>query len=326
MLPAPNEDTVDGVPTGFARGCPQVIVQQRKQLKHGLDVLLAEGFLPVFQFPELSIGEEQLEEAVKHRQSLGFPLLEMGDRGHFPPLPGPDKVQGLAQSSRELFQHPVLHGGVLQHVADFMGHPAQQGQVLRVFLGILPELPLVFRVLHPGKFRLVRVPAAGGEVVSVGLLCQKIRVQAVAQLMGEKPQHHLVPLSPGGKFGDGGIPGVDGDIQIVGVGQVRALRLPKQANPHPAAGAVALCLGGDHILQVEGKKPTGKKLLVGDSPPLLLDELLDLFVVDSCHAATPYAVFLRLGAKTGSSTEVMSASRSSSSAVALLMMVSKAAV
>ena len=218
MLPAPNEDTVDGVPASFTGGGPQVIVQQRKQFKHGLDVLLAERLLSVLQLPELSIGEEQLKQAIEHGRPLGFPLLELGDRGHLPPLPGPDKVQGLAQSSRELFQHPVLHGGVLQHVADFMGHPAQQGQVLRVFLGILPEFPLVFRVLHPGKFRLFRVPAAGGEVVSVGLLCQKIRVQAVAQLVGEEPQHHLVPLFPGGEFGDGGIPGVDGDMQIVGVG------------------------------------------------------------------------------------------------------------
>ena len=218
MLPAPNEDTVDGVPTVFARGCPQVIVQQRKQLKHGLDVLLVERLFPVLQLPELSIGEEQLKQAIEHGRPLGFPLLELGDRGHFPPLPGPDKVQGLAQCPGELFQHPVLHGGVLQHVADFMGHPAQQGQVLRVFLGILPELSLVFHVLHPGKFRLFRVPAAGGEVVSVGLLCQEIRVQAVAQLMGEKPAHHLVPLFPGGEFGDGGIPSVDGDDQIVGVG------------------------------------------------------------------------------------------------------------
>lgn len=77
---------------------------------------------------------------------------------------------------------------------------------------------------------------------------------------------------------------------------------------------------------MEDKKPTGKKLLVGDFPTLLLDELLDLFMVDSCHIVTPYAVFLRLGANTGSKIEVMSASRSSSSAVALLMMVSRAEV
>ena len=164
-----------------------------------------------------------------------------------------------------------------------MGHPAQQGQVLRVFLGILPELPLVFHVLHPGKFRLFRIPAAGGEVVSVGLLCQEIRVQAVAQLVGEEPQYHLIPLSPGGKFGDGGIPGVDGDIQIVGVGQFRVTGLPNQVDPHPAAGAVALCLGGSHILKVTGKKSADKKFLIGDSPPLFLDELLDLFVIHSCH-------------------------------------------
>ena len=326
MLPAPNEDTVDSVPAAFARGGSQVVVQQREQPKHRLDVLLVERLFPVLQLPELSIGEEQLKQAIEHGRPLGFPLLELGDRGQFPPLPGPNKIQGLAQSSREPFQYPVLHGGVLQHVADFMGYPAQQSQVLRVFLGILPELPLVFHVLHPGEFRLFRIPAAGGEVVPVGLLCQEIRVQAVAQLVGKEPQHHLVPLFPGGEFGDGGIPGVDGDMQIVGVGQVRALRLPKQANPHPAAGAVPLCLGGSHILQVEGKKPADKKLLVGDSPPLLLDKLLDLFMVDSCHAATSYAVFLRLGAKTGSKIEVMSVSRSTSSVVALLMMVSIAEV
>ena len=77
---------------------------------------------------------------------------------------------------------------------------------------------------------------------------------------------------------------------------------------------------------MEDKKPTGKTLLGGDFPTLLLDELLDLFMVDSCHIVTPYAVFLRLGANTGSKIEVMSASRSSSSAVALLMMVSRAEV
>ena len=218
MLPAPDEDAVNSVPAAFARGGSQVAVQQREQFKHGLDVHLAERLFPVLQLPELSIREEQLEQAIEHGRPLGFPLLELGDRGHLPPLPGPDKIQGLTQSSREPFQYPVLHGGVLQHVADFMGHPAQQGQVLRVFLGILPEFPLVFHVLHPGKFRLVRVPAAGGEVVSVGLLCQKIRVQAVPQLVGEKPAHHLVPVFPGGKFSDGRIPGVDGDMQIVGVG------------------------------------------------------------------------------------------------------------
>ena len=97
-------------------------------------------------------------------------------------------------------------------------------------------------------------------------------------------------------------------------------------DPHPAARAVSFRLGGSHILKVTGKKSADKKFLIGDFPTLLLDELLDLFVVDSCHAATPYAVFRRLGANTGSSTEVISASRSSSSAVALLMMVSMAAV
>ena len=226
MLPAPNEDTVDGVPASFTGGGPQVIIQQRKQFKHGLDVLLAERLRSVLQLPELSIGEEQLKQAIEHGRPLGFPLLELGDRGHLPPLPGPDKVQGLAQSSRELFQHPVLHGGVLQHVADFMGHPAQQGQVLRVFLGILPELPFVFYIQHAGQRRFTRVPAADGKSVSIALLGQEIRVQAVAQLVGEEPQYHLIPLSPGGEFGDGGIPGVDGDMQIVGVGQVGTFRLP----------------------------------------------------------------------------------------------------
>lgn len=99
-----------------------------------------------------------------------------------------------------------------------------------------------------------------------------------------------------------------------------------QADPHPAAGPVTLCLGGSHIFKVEGQQPAGEELLVGDSPPLLLDKLLDLFMVDSCHAATPYAVFLRLGAKTGSKIEVMSVARSTSSVVALLMMVSIAEV
>ena len=206
-----------------------------------------------------------------------------------------------------------------------MGHPAQQGQVLRVFLGI-SQNSLSF--LHParGPEPVTRIPAADGKSVSIALLGQEIRVQAVAQLVGEEPQHHLVPLFPGGKFGDGGIPGVDGDDQIVGVGQFRVAGLPNQVDPHPAARAISFRLGGSHILKVEDKKPTGKKLLVGDSPPLLLDKLLDLLWLTRVTLPPPHAVFRRLGANTGSSTEVISASRSSSSAVALLMMVSRAAV
>lgn len=197
---------------------------------------------------------------------------------------------------------------------------------MRVFLGILPELPLVFYIPHTGKFRFFRIPAAGGKSVSIALLGQEIRVQAVAQFMGEEPAHHLVPLSPHREFGDSGIPSVDGDDQIVGVGQFRVAGLPNQVDPHPAARAVSFRLGGSHILKVEAQQPAGEELLVGDLAPLLLDELLDLFMVDSCHIVTPYAVFLRLGANTGSKIEVMSASRSSSSAVALLMMVSMAEV
>lgn len=71
-----------------------------------------------------------------------------------------------------------------------------------------------------------------------------------------------------------------------------------------AARAVSFRLGGSHILKVEAQQPAGEELLVGDLAPLLLDELLDLFMVDSCHIVTPYAVFLRLGANTGSKIEV----------------------
>ena len=53
----------------------------------------------------------------------------------------------------------------------------------------------------------------------------------------------------------------------------------------------AFCLGGSYIFKVEGQQPAGEELLVDDSPPLFLDELLDLFMVDSCHAATPLTRF-----------------------------------
>ena len=85
-------------------------------------------------------------------------------------------------------------------------------------------------------------------------------------------------------------------MQIVGVGQAAVVRLPEQAHPHPAADAVPFRLGCGHVLQVEGKKPAGEELLVGDSPPLLLDKLLDSSMIDSCHTAPPHAVFLFLGA------------------------------
>ena len=73
---------------------------------------------------------------------------------------------------------------------------------------------------------------------------------------------------------------------------------------------------------MSGQKPGGEELAVGDLAPLLVQALLDQLVIDSCHLAPPYTADLRrLGAKMGSRAVLTRASRSSSSEVALLMMV-----
>ena len=88
--------------------------------------------------------------------------------------------------------------------------------------------------------------------MAVGLAGKEIRVQAVAQLVGEEPAHHLIPLLPGGELGDDGVPCVDVDGQVVGTGRVGGIGLPSQVDPYRAAGTVPFCLGGGDILKVEG--------------------------------------------------------------------------
>ena len=285
LFPTADKDGVHRLPPLFAGSGLQVLVQFRKKLEHRPDVLLGKGLFPVFQFSKLAIGQKELQQAEEHRLALGLPLFELGDGGRISPLPLPQEIQALAQGAGERLQDTVLDRGVLQDVPYLVGHPRKERQVLRLRLGVVPQGPLVHPVFDRGERRGLRVPPAGGDLLSIGLAGKEIRVQAVAQLVGEEPAHHLIPLLPGGELGDDRVPSVDVDGQVVGTGRVGSVGLPSQVDPHRTAGAIPFCLGGGDILKVEGQQPGGEKLPVADFPPPLLDQLFYFLVIDSRHGS-----------------------------------------
>ena len=164
----------------------------------------------------------------------------------------------------------------------------------------------------------------GGEIVVVGLESEKICEENMPQFMGEHPGHDLVAVFTPAHFRHGGMPGVDQDTVIVRTGGGGILRVPEQIDPDAPVVVIASCLCRGKILVVPGEDAGSEKLPVGDLAALFVEKLLDALVIYPAQGSNlllvSYAVARRtLGAKIGSRILLIRASRSASSAVALLI-------
>ena len=164
------------------------------------------------------------------------------------------------------------------------------------------------------------------QEIHVGLGCQKVRVEAVPQLMGKQPADQIVAVGPDASFGDNRMSGIDLDGQVIGACDDVLFWFPHQVHMNAPIIFVAAWSELWPYLQMERQDSGRKKLPVRNLAALFIEKLLDTLVIHSCQRVEPpffrYAVAdFRLGAKIGSRMVQISASRSSSSAVALLMMV-----
>lgn len=118
----------------------------------------------------------------------------------------------------------------------------------------------------------------------------------MAQLVGEQPADHLVTRLPAFLCFDQRSRRVDPDERIVRTCGLRVFRLPHDTDIHPAVIAVTLALCRNDIGKVSRKNAGHKKLLVGDAAALLIEQLPDLFMIDSRHRCFCASFLYRLAA------------------------------
>ena len=288
-----------------------------------MDPGICQRRVSVLDLTEFRVGQQKLQLRFKAgliSVFLALDHLRYGGQRFIVDLPQLGKRR--AQSAGEAGEHPVLDVSVLHHVGDVVSQNLCGLQLLGILLEVVPELRLVCPILNGGQKRRAGKPAEGFQPVGIGLLRQKVGVQIVPQLVGKEAADDAVTVFPAPGLGDEGVSGVDGDVLVVRVGHAGIFRLPDEVHVDAPLIMVAPGLGGRHVLKVSRKQARGKELTVGDLAALLIQPLLDQLVIDSCHASTSYTADLRrFGAKMGSSAVLIRASRSSSSDVALLMMV-----
>ena len=174
-----------------------------------------------------------------------------------------------------------------------------------------------------------RIPAPGSKVIVVSLEGQKVREENMPKFMGKHPGHYLVAVFTPAYLRHSGMPGVDENAVVVRTGGGGILRVPEQIDPDAPVVVIASCLCRGKILIVPGEDAGSEKLPVGDLAALFVEKLLDALVIYPAQGSNllllSYAVARRtLGAKIGSRILLIRASRSASSAVALLMTVYRA--
>ena len=164
------------------------------------------------------------------------------------------------------------------------------------------------------------------QIPQIGLSGQKIGIEHMAKLMGKQAADNLVAVQPAANLRDDFVAAVDLDDSIVRAGYIGIVMIPVEVNMDPAVVLIASCLRCGDILKVARQDPGSEKLAICDLASFFIQELPDLLVTDSCHRSQPpyQEALRRFGAKLGSRIAVRSASRSSSSEVALLMMVESA--
>ena len=234
----------------------------------------------------------------------------------------------IAQRAGEGVEHTVFNIPILQHIGDVMGCRLHHVQIFRISLDIGPKicLPAQIRGIERGPHW---IPATGSEVIVVSLEGQKIREEHMPQFMGKHPGHNLIAVFTPAYLRHSGMPGVYEDAVVVRTGGGGVLCIPEQIDPDTPVVMIASCLRCGKILVVPGEDAGSEKLPVGDLAAFLVEKLLDALVIYPAQGSNlllvSYAVARRtLGAKIGSRILLIRASRSASSAVALLMTVYRA--
>ena len=118
----------------------------------------------------------------------------------------------------------------------------------------------------------------------------------MAQLVGKQPANYLVTLLPAFLCLDQRSRCIDPDEGIVRTCGLSVSGFPHDAHIHPAAIAVTLALRRSDIGKVPRKNAGHKKLLVGDAAALLIEQLPDLFMIDSRHRCFCASFLYRLAA------------------------------
>ena len=253
-------------------------------------------------------------------------LLELCQGKTFRPLPLSKNIKTNTESPGEPCKYPAFNVSIFQDIFDIMCQITQHVEVFRLGLCVFPKSLLIPNIRPRLQNRRLRIPFVDLQEIHVGLGCQKVRVEAVPQLMGKQPADQIVAVGPNATFGDNRMSGIDLDGQVIGACDDVLFWFPHQVHMNAPIIFVAACLSYGHIFKMERQDSGRKKLPVRNLAALFIEKLLDTLVIHSCQRVKPpffrYAVAdFRLGAKIGSRMVLISASRSSSSAVALLMMV-----
>ena len=206
-----------------------------------------------------------------------------------------------------------------------MGDHLDHLQILRIGLQIAPEIKFTVDIRR-GELGGGRIPAFHSQRVVISLGGEKVRKKHVSQLVGEHAGDDLIAVFPATHFRDGRVARVDDDIGVVGCRCGGVPGLPDQIDPDAPVIVIAPGLRRGQILVMPGKDAGGEKLAVGDLAALFVEKLLDAFVIHPAQGSNLLFVYYAVlrcafGAKIGSKTELISASRSASSAVALLITV-----
>ena len=187
MMPASDHYQTDDLPALLCRCRRNCFIQLGDQLKHRLNALITQGRIIILDFTEQSIGEHDLQNRLEDMTGaivLSFNQLRHGT--HVLELTIPHDRQIIAQNAGKLRQNPILNVSILQDICNEGCDLHRKLQILRIQFDILPEVPLIGSIPGGLQIRRCRIPLVFGQVVHVGLLGQKIRIQHVAQLMGKQ--------------------------------------------------------------------------------------------------------------------------------------------
>jgi len=109
-----------------------------------------------------------------------------------------------------------------------MGHGLHGLPVFLICFEVGPQGLFIGILWGGAQGRRLRVPEAPAQEIQLGLGSEKIRVQHMAQLMGEQAADSLIAVLPACLLGHHGMARVDVDDLVVGIGRVGRPRFPKK--------------------------------------------------------------------------------------------------
>ena len=163
MVPQPDKDLTDDLPSILCRCGRNCIIDLGQQLENGLDPHIGKRCISIFDLTKECIGQHDLQNRLEDvAGAIIFLFDQLRHRRHILVLVIPHHGQIITEYTRELGKHPAFNIAVFQHICDKERDVHGKLHIARICLYIFPEVFLVLCICSILQHWRCRVPFVCG--------------------------------------------------------------------------------------------------------------------------------------------------------------------